>query len=114
MKPTKTNDIHAGELLKGYIKTHKISKASLARALGIQAHTIISHTKSGTIKSTTLLRYCRVLRHNFFADLAAQLPKEFTTTAPPDSEKDALILALREELLIVKAERDVLKEVLGR
>lgn len=114
MEPKTTpNDIHAGQLLKNYIKTKKIAKSALARALNINPSTVISHTKSGSMKTDTLLRYCVVLKHNFFTDIAAMLPTAFTTTAPPDAEKDALIAALREEVKILKVERDLLKEVLG-
>lgn len=55
------------------------------------------------------------LNHNFFQDLAAQLPPEFTTNAPdhnlPLQERNA---ALEEENKLLKAKVDTLMAVVRK
>ncbi len=106
--------IHTGQILKNYINKNKISKAALARKLGLVDSTILRFQKSNSLQNNTLIRICFALKHNFFADIAALLPKEFSTDAPQDTSKDQRIAQLEQEILILKSQLEVLKEVMGK
>jgi len=53
--------------------------------------------------------------HNFFADLAAQLPSEFTTNAPdPTQPLQERIAALEEENKVLTTKVETLMAVVGK
>lgn len=68
--------------------------------------------RNESIQTGILLDICYALKHNFFKDIANQLPDDFTTTNPTDksliSEKDQLIAQLQEENKVLKIQNDVL------
>jgi DNA-binding Lrp family transcriptional regulator len=120
MKETQTPQLHVGEMLRKFYKGKKISMTEIGRAMGVKGSTIIYHHKRAELNTGIILKYSMILRHNFFLDLAAMLPKDFTTNAPQAEAELALIAALQEELKtikddfrIVKAERDLLKDIMG-
>ena len=51
------------------------------------------------------------MKHNFFADLAAQLPPDYTTTAPKSTAIDEEIAQLKNKIQILEAEKNMLLEV---
>ncbi len=55
-----------------------------------------------------------LLKHNFFADIAAQLPAAYTTNVVADTSKDERIALLEQELALLKAKNEVLVEVMKR
>jgi hypothetical protein len=55
------------------------------------------------------------MKHNFFADLAAQLPPDFTTNAPdPTLPLQERIAALEEENKLLKIKVETLMAVVGK
>lgn len=116
------NDIlpHVGKMLKDFYKNKKITMTAIGKAMGLEGSTIIYHYKQPELNIGIILKYSMYFKHNFFMDIASHLPKDFTTNAPQDEEKMALIASLQEELKtikddlkIIKAERDLLKEIIG-
>jgi transcriptional regulator with XRE-family HTH domain len=106
--------IHVGELIKNYLTVNKISRAALARELNVGDGTILSYQKSSGGNNSTLLLLCHALKHNFFADIAALLPKTYTTTAPIDHSSSLKIAELKQEITILKAEKAVLLQAFGK
>lgn len=106
--------IHIGELLHSYFEKKRIRRAALARLMNMNLRSILVYEKKESIKTDRLLEICEHLKHNFFMDIALQLPAEYSTTKDIFEEKNTKITALEEELKLVKAERDVLLKVLGK
>lgn len=102
------SDVNFGQILENYIKQNKISKASLARAINRTDNAILYFQKKISIQSSIILELCNALKHNFFMDIAAQLPVEFTTNASIDTSKDLRIAALENEIALLKAREEVL------
>jgi DNA-binding MurR/RpiR family transcriptional regulator len=67
-----------GEMLKTYIKTNRKYKSGIANWLGIGQSSVQGFTKRPDMKVSTLWRLCHVLKYNFFEEITAQLPAEFT------------------------------------
>jgi len=107
------DSIHTGQLLKSYFKSRRIHKSALARNLNRNIGTLLNYQKNSTIQVAILWEISQVLKHNFFDDIACKLPPEFSSDAPVQTLQSERIVELEEELRIVKAERDVLKSVLG-
>ena len=104
--------IHAGGYLKNYIDTHRIYKSALNRNLNKPQNTVLRYQKQASLSSEVLIDLSHALRHNFLADLAAQLPESYTTTAPKDNCQEQRIAELEAQLSIVQAEKSVLLEAL--
>ena len=128
MKETDQYNVHVGEMLFDFCKDKKIPMREIGRAFGSEGSTISYHHKRPILNTGIILKYSMFFKHNFFLDIGAKLPKDFTTNAPKDQEELALIASLQQELKklkgelnevkdefkIVKAERDLLKEIMGK
>ena len=110
----KTNPLstapHTGAMLSSYIAKNRTSQASLARALGIAGTSIIGYKKATSIQTKTLWRLSRLLKHNFFMDIALQLPDSFSTTINIYEAKDQEIESLKRRIEILEAEKAILLE----
>lgn len=71
-----------------------------------------SYLNKSSIQTSILFELCHTLNHNFFAEFAAAIPKEYTTNIAVDNSSDELIKVLKREIEILKAEKAVLLEVL--
>lgn len=116
MKPTITTQtpIHAGDILKNYIDTHRLYKSALNRTLNKPPSTVLRYQKQASLSSQVLIDLSHALRHNFLADLAALLPESYTTDAPKDSSYQQRIAELEAQLNRVLAEKSVLLEALKK
>jgi len=103
---------NTGELLKTFFKQRRIRKAALARLMNRSFNTLSTYQKNDTMQTSVLWEICHALKHNFFADIAAQLPGTYTTNAPADSTNDDRIAALEQENTILKAKNEALMEAL--
>ncbi|MDP2686538.1 MAG: hypothetical protein Q8O62_04915 [Aequorivita sp.] len=104
-----------GNMLREHIKTHHIYRSSLARYMERQPPTIEYYLKRPTLQTSILWELSTALKHNFFQDLAAQLPPDFTTNAPdttlPLQER---IAALEEENKVLKTKVETLMAVVNK
>ena len=101
---------HLGSILASHIAKNKVSQASLARALSIAPTAIIGYKKATSMQTKTLWRISRLLKHNFFMDIAQMLPDTFSTETNIFEAKDKRIAELEEENKILRAEKAVLLE----
>jgi hypothetical protein len=105
---------HTGQMLKAYFKKRRIHKSALARKLHRHISSLVSFQKNATIQTTILWEICHVLKHNFFNDMAVQLPADYTTDAPMQTHLNLRITALEAELKIAISERDILLKAIGK
>ena len=103
---------NTGELLKTFFKQRRIRKAALARLMNRSFNTLSTYQKNDTLQTAILWEICHALKHNFFTDIAVQLPPTYTTQAPADSTQDDRIAALEQENTILKAKNESLMEAL--
>lgn len=101
---------NTGEILSNYIAKKRISQAALARALGIKPTSVINYKKGNSIQTKQLWKISRLLKHNFFMDIAQMLPETFSTEIDIFETHNKRIAALEEENKILKAEKAVLLE----
>jgi hypothetical protein len=100
--------IHLGNLIKEYLDGKKIAKSALARKLNKTDATILYYQKQPSLQVHILQNLCHALQHNFFQDIAAQLPTSYSTSVPINHTKDDIIAQLQQEIIILKAEKEVL------
>lgn len=105
-------DFHFGHLFKSYIKSRKISKAALARNIKRDDSTILYYQKHASVQIAIVWQLSHALKHNFFADIAAQLPSNYTTDTSTDNSQDERIAQLEKELELTKAKYEALAEVM--
>jgi len=105
---------HLGNLLKTYYKTNRINKSGLARAMNRSRATVQDYEERKSLQCNVLWDICVAVEHNFFADLAAQLPQTYTTNVPEDTTQAQRIAQLEEENRILKTKVDTLLAVVGK
>ncbi|NHN27724.1 hypothetical protein FIA58_018740 [Flavobacterium jejuense] len=106
--------LHVGKLLKDYIDSKKIAKSALARKINKDDSTIAYYQKKASLPVSVLLTLCHALKHNFFQDLANTLPSSYSGSVSESDTKDTTIKQLQEEIKILKAEKEVLLQVLKK
>ena len=110
-KATKvSNSPNVGTIIGSYINKKRIAQAAIARAIDIDPTTLAYYTKQPSIQSKTLWALSTVLKHNFFMDIALQLPDSFSTTINIYEAKDQEIESLKRRIEILEAEKAILLE----
>ena len=106
------NIINTGKMLEDFMAANNISSPALAKKLN-RMNTSVFRYKQSTFMPTKLLEMiCHTLQHNFFADLAAQFPANYTTNVKPNTEKDERIAQLELEIIVLKSKNEALMEAL--
>ncbi len=106
---TKDGFQHNGKMLEGYFKQYSINKAELSRKMGLSPSTIQRYLEGDSLQFRILWKLSIALKHNFLAELTAQLPSEIV-----DNIKSERELALEMELEKVKFELSIYKNIVGK
>lgn len=101
---------NAHKLVSDYIRNNKVNKASLGRALKLSSNGIMGQTQTNAMKVDFLAELSAVLKHNFFADLAQEFPKDFDKNVI--DEKETIIKSLELEIMILKREKETLTNII--
>ncbi len=107
---TTANPPNIGTILASHIRKNKISQASLARAMSKTPTAIIGYKKAASMQTKTLWKISRLLKHNFFMDIAQMLPDTFSTETDIFETHNKRIAELEEEVKTLKIEKAVLLE----
>lgn len=109
--------IDTGKMLLDYITAKKLLKIELGKMIGRNGLSVLQYTRRQSMQTQMLLKICHATKHNFFRDIADQLPDDYTITKPVDNsqsiEKDEIIAQLQEENKVLKIQNDVLMKVRG-
>ena len=105
---------HIGEILSNYFLNNRTRKSSLARILGVVPSVISEYKGRDSLQCGIIWRLSYALNHNFFADIAAQLPVEFTNNVPIDTSKEEEIERIREEIKLLQAKLEAYEKVLRK
>ena len=108
------NAPNIGSMLRTYYKKHKINRAALARKLNLHRVTVAKYDARSSLQVRILWNVAVALEHNFFADIAAQLPQTYTTNIPEDTTQAHRIAQLEEENKILTGQLELLKRVMGK
>ena len=112
---SKGNMPHIGEMLNLFIAQRRKSPSAFSRKLGIDVSALLRIRKKSSIQIQLLWNICQTQQHNFIADIALQLPSEYTG-ALQDAlvEKDKEIAALHSIIERITSERELYKELLKK
>ncbi|MBT0609242.1 hypothetical protein [Aequorivita echinoideorum] len=114
-KYTGTEAPHIGNMLEKRIIERRISVNGVARILDRSNVTVRAYRKRASLQTSILWELCQVMKHNFFMDLAAQLPPTFTTYAPdPTAPLREKIAQLEHENLLLKTQVETLLKIAGK
>ncbi|WP_445712489.1 hypothetical protein [Flavobacterium sp.] len=108
------NTLDSSTIIGDYLSKNRIRKAALARKLNKSSNYIMYLQKRPSLQTQSLWELCHALEHNFFQDLADLLPSTYSAARPETDTKDATIAQLQEEIKILKAEKEVLLQVLKK
>lgn len=113
-KQNKLQPPHIGTMLKNFYVERKVNKAGLARAIVKNKSTVQTYDTRSSLPCRVLWDISVAVQHNFFADLAAQLPQAYTTNVPEDTTQAQRIAQLEEENKILAGQLELLKGVMGK
>ncbi|MBK5214672.1 MAG: hypothetical protein JJE55_13535 [Flavobacteriaceae bacterium] len=106
---------HIGNMLRTHLKKHRLFRSVLARMLGRDYAVVLKFEKKDSLQCSLLWELSMAIKHNFFADLAAQLPPDFSTDAPdPTLPFQERIAALEEENRLLNAKVETLMAVVRK
>jgi len=108
------NNLNTAQIIGLYFVKNRTRKAALARRLHKNISHIMGLQKKPSIQTQTLWELCHALEHNFFLDIAAQLPIDYSTNAPANHDKDQIIALLQQQILKLQTEKDVLLQAFGK
>jgi DNA-binding Xre family transcriptional regulator len=106
---TSKNNINTGVLLTDFIEKRFVNRTELATKINRTAQSITKYSQNSSIQTNILIEICHALEHNFFQDIANQLPENFTinpqwnsayTQRLKDLEKENEVLKIQNELLM--------------
>jgi hypothetical protein len=103
---------HLGELLQKHIEKHRIYQSALARVMHRVPKTVQYYKKNHSMQAAILWELSHALKHNFFADLADELPGDFSRNSDniPD-QKDKDIATLQAEIVRLQQDKDLLLSI---
>lgn len=101
------NNIHTGKLLSAIISKNKVKKSTLGKTINRDGVSILKYTQNSSIQTGILIELCYALKHNFFQDIANQLPDSFSVENHQQSE----IEILKEEIKVLKIQNELLMKM---
>jgi hypothetical protein len=109
--------IDTGKMIFDYITKNRMSKTELGSMIDRKGISITNYTRSKSIQTSILLSISHATKHNFFRDIADQLPQEYARVQVEDktllNEKDNLIAQLQEENKVLKIQNEILLRIKG-
>ena len=105
---------HVGKLITEVMHKRRIDWAALARAMDKNRTTVWKYEERQSLQVKILWHVCTVLKHNFFAEIAAQLPADYASNVPLDTATTDRIAQLEAENRDLQMQLDLLKEVMKK
>lgn len=102
-----------GVILKEHFRNNHLDKTEVAKMIGLGRQTINLYFKNDNIGTKPLTRLCYALKHNFFTELAEQLPAEFGPLPSKSVEYEKQIALLEEEIKVLKIQNELLLRIKG-
>lgn len=107
------NNIDTGAMLEQYLSEKRISKSSLAEKINRNSQSINKYIGNSSIQTGILLDMSYALKHNFFQDIASQIPADFTVNQKQTQQYKSQIEALQEENKVLKIQNELLMKIRG-
>jgi hypothetical protein len=109
------NHPHVGGMVSAILKKKHWYSAALARDIGRSLSTLMEYYRKPSMQTAILWELSLAMKHNFFADIAVQLPADYSGALQDAlAEKDQQIAALHNEMAALARERDIYKDLLKR
>src|SRR6476661_5839091 len=109
--------IHIGKMILDYLNKNRMSKTELGGRIDRRGISITNYSRSESIQTGILLKLSHATKHNFFTDIADQLPADYSYIKPEDktalNEKENLIAQLQEENKVLKIQNEILLRIKG-
>lgn len=112
MKKSK-HTIDTGVLLADFIEKKFVNRTELAHKINRTNQMITRYTQNGSIQTSILVDICHALQHNFFQDIAHQLPENFTVNPQFNSSYTQRLKDLEQENAVLKIQNELLMKLKG-
>ena len=112
MKKSKHN-IDTGRLLRDFIEKRFVNRTELGDKIGRTAQSISKYSQNESIQTEILIEICYALQHNFFQDIAHQLPGDFTVNPQWNNDYSQRLKDLEQENAVLKIQNELLMKLKG-
>ena len=112
MKKTKFN-IHTGSLLSNHLTRKFINKTELATTINRNPQSVTNYCQNASKQTKILMEICHALEHNFFQDIASQLPDIYTFNPELTSTYLQRLKDLEKENEVLKIQNELLMKIRG-
>lgn len=103
--------LDTGKMIKDFMAERKVSQSQLGGMIDRQGISVLNYTRGKTIQTGILLKISHALKHNFFQDIANELPSDYTVNKDIFAERDAVIAQLMEENKVLKIQNELLMKL---
>ncbi|MAL59447.1 MAG: hypothetical protein CMC14_05305 [Flavobacteriaceae bacterium] len=106
---------HIGKLYQDFIRKKRYPQVWVAKYMGKNESVVTRYRHRPSLQCYLLWELSHILKHNFFLDLAAQLPSNFTTHAPdPTLALQERVKELEEEVNTLRIQKETLEGILKK
>jgi len=99
--------VHVGHLVWWHLNKVRIPRSLLAKETNRSLTTVSRQLRKSSMQVAELFEFCHVVKYNFFEELAARLPAEYSAAATQAADKNA---AMEEEINRLLQENEALKK----
>lgn len=99
-----------GKMLRNYLIKRNLKRKAVALKCGLGENTVYNLELRQHMNTLSLFKLSHGMKHNFFADIAAQLPTDYTTDVK--DAKSEQITALQKEVEHLKMENKLMRELI--
>ena len=105
--------ISFGQILSSGMRWRSMRSEKLVQLIGKTSQTVANYKSSPVLRSDKIEEICYALKHNFFQDMANQLPHDFTVNPEFNAENVSIIAQLQEENKVLRIENNLLMKLKG-
>lgn len=88
------------QMVRDYIEENRLSKASLARTLGLSPEALHFRLRGDFIECQFLIKLCKALNNDFYQDVSELIGMDKQSSKIAELEKEIEMLNREKELLI--------------
>lgn len=108
-----SNNIDTGKLIEQQLNAKRFSKTELAIKINRSSQSINKYLENSSIQTGILLDMCHAFKHNFFHDIANQLPADFSVSRIETEGGKSTLELLIEENNVLKIQNELLMKIRG-
>lgn len=106
--------VHIGAMIRAFIIKNNVSRTNTARKMGLPNTVFYAYENRASLHTSNLMRICDAFQYNFFMDVANALPESYAFDKTLRTSKDFIIEEQKAEIMKLKFENDLMRDLLKK